>query len=99
MIGMKTSRAQYSSATAEAVAMTTSATLRSFTSIGAVVSGIGSGARRLSSCTRSGIGICFRGFNREAGAPLQRRVDRHSGLRAFRGGDDRELHVTRRVAD
>src|SRR6185436_19004474 len=75
--------------------MTTSATLRSLTSIGAVVSGSGSGARRRSSCTRSGIWF----LDSKAGAALQRLVDRHRRLRPFGCGDDDELDVARSVAD
>src|SRR5258705_3447533 len=95
--------------------MTTSATLRSLTSIGAVVSGSGSGARRRSSCTRSGIWLLRSAFaalrlrqdrrdrrggrDGETGAALQRLVDRHRRLRTFGCGDDDELHVARGVAD
>src|ERR1043166_9592655 len=95
MMGMNTSRAQNSKPMAAAAAMTTSATLRSLTSIGAVVSGT-SDARRNRSCARSGIGLLR--CDGEAGATLQCFVDGHGGLCAFGGGDDDELHVARRIA-
>src|SRR2546426_4372830 len=82
---------------ADAAAITTSATLRSLTSIGAVVSGSGSGMRRSSSCTR--LGIWFLRRDHQAGATLQRLVDGDRRLRALGGRDDDELHVSRRVAD
>src|SRR5262249_36081300 len=94
---MNTSRAQYRRAIPAADAITTSATLRSLTSTGAVVSGSGPRARRISSCARSAIGILRR--NGEAGARLQRFVDGHRRFRTLRGGNDRKLHVARRVAD
>src|SRR6185503_12955932 len=96
-IGMNISRAQNRRATPAADAITMSATLRSLTSMGAVVSGSGSRARRIRSCARSAIGILWR--DREAGACLQCFVDRHRGFRTLRGGNDRKLHVSRRVAD
>src|SRR6185503_1737055 len=103
-MGMKTSLAQWRSATAAAAAMTTSATLRSLTSIGAVVCGSGSGTRRSRSCARSGIGLlwfAFAGLRRhgQSVTTLQRLVDGDCRLGALGGGDNRELHVARRVAD
>src|SRR5258705_2901754 len=102
-IGMKTSRAQWRSATADAAAMTTSATLRSLTSIGAVVCGSGSGTRRSRSCARSGIGLlwfAYAGLRRhgQSVTALQRLVDGDCRLRPFGGSDNGELHVARRVA-
>src|SRR5262245_60957567 len=96
-MGMNTSRAQYKSAIPAAHARTTSATLRSLTSIGAVVSGSGSRARRIRSCARSAIAILR--HDRQTGACLQRFVDRHRCFRTLGGSNNCELHVARRVAD
>src|SRR5689334_5243786 len=96
-MGMNTSRAQYNSATPAVHARTTSATLRSLTSIGAVVSGSGSRARRIRSCARSAIAILR--HHRETGACLQRLVDRHGCFRTLGGSHNCKLHVARRVAD
>src|SRR6266513_4345718 len=60
---------------------------------------MGSSARRFSSWTRSGIGICAYRFNREAGALLQRLVDGDRGLGALGGRDNGKLHVARGIAD
>src|SRR4029434_4162806 len=84
-------------ARAAADAVTPSATLRSLTSIGAVVSGSGSRARRIRSCARSAISIL--GRHREPRTCLQRLVDGHCCFRTLGGGNNCKLHVTRRIAD
>src|SRR5262245_12112479 len=96
-MGMNTSRAQCKRAIPAAVATTTSVTLRSLTSIGAVVSGSGSRARRIRSCARSAIRILRR--YGETGPCLQRFVDGHRCFRTLSGSNNCELHVARCVAN
>src|SRR5262245_55978990 len=96
-MGMNTSRAQYKRAIPAADATTTSATLRSLTSIGAVVSRSGSRTRRIRSWARSAMGVLRR--HGETATCLQRFVDGHRCFCTLSGGNNCELHVARRVAN
>src|SRR5262245_6006366 len=95
-IGMNTSCAQCRTYMVDAAAMSVRAMLRTLTRASTAA---GASRSFLTWETRALVTSGSHGLRNESGAGLQRLVDGDTGLGAFSGGDDDELHVARGVAD